>query len=102
MNAPSKKRGYWVVSFAAALLVFLSVISAVSRSATNQSAAMLEKALDQIVTDTYAIEGRYPDSVKTLVEKKRFSYDPDRYMIVYDTFSDNIRPRIEVIERSGS
>ncbi len=60
----------------------------------------IQTALEQIIVDTYAREGRYPPSLESMIKEHGFTYDPDTYMIVYDIFADNIRPRVQVTERS--
>ena len=47
----------------------------------------------------YAVEGVYPSSLEYLVENYGLVLNHDRYNIIYDSFSSNLPPTVEVLEK---
>ena len=67
------------------------------RDARAQQTALLEDALQQAVVSCYATEGRYPADLEYLIEHYGVQLDREQYLVVYDIFADNIRPRVRVV-----
>ena len=71
------------------------------RSNEDEQAELLQAALEQALVSCYAAEGRYPASVSYLEEHYGVRIDRSRYVVVYEAFADNIRPRVRVIPMEG-
>lgn len=80
---------------------FFSFIDAIYETTENNTTQLLKERLEAALVDVYATEGYYPASLDSLIEKTAITYDSNRYMIVYDSFAENIRPRIKIIERKS-
>ena len=65
----------------------------------REAARVLEKSLRRAAVSCYAIEGRYPQDLDTLLEQGGVTYDETRFTVFYDIFADNILPDITVLER---
>ncbi|WP_290137623.1 hypothetical protein [uncultured Dubosiella sp.] len=100
MKTKQRNKPLMLAEFVAVMLCFLFVFDWISKTAYRQSTQTIQTALEQIIVDTYAREGRYPPSLESMIKEHGFTYDADTYMVVYDIFADNIRPRVQVTERS--
>lgn len=58
---------------------------------------LLENAINQAVVNCYALEGRYPESMQYLIENYGIQVDFEKYVISYEIFAENIKPRVKVI-----
>lgn len=61
----------------------------------------LEDTLKKAAVHSYAMTGKYPDSVETLIDKYGIVYEEKNYFIYFNVFADNVMPTIEVRERTG-
>ncbi|EOS60847.1 hypothetical protein C815_00855 [Firmicutes bacterium M10-2] len=91
-----------LISFFAISVMMLSAIEYIENTTARQSGETIANTLEQIVTNTYADTGKYPQSLQAIEEEHTFTYDKDQFLIVYEVFADNIRPRIKIIERKSS
>lgn len=90
---------FGILIFVLVLGGFFYFIDTISKTTENNTTQLLKDRLEAALVDVYATEGYYPASLDSLIEKTSLTYDSDRYMIVYDSFAENIRPRIKIIER---
>ena len=44
----------------------------------------------------YAVEGRYPESLEYLEENYGIRVDREEYLVLYEVFADNVKPRFRV------
>ena len=103
MHLYRQKRGarLWPVlaalTFVAAVLLLILASGWLGRDARAQQTALLEDALQQAVVSCYATEGRYPADLEYLIEHYGVQLDREQYLVIYDIFADNIRPRVRVV-----
>jgi len=64
--------------------------------ATEEARRHLENAVRQAAVTCYAVEGRYPEDLNTLIRDYSLRYDKESYVVWYDCFADNVIPDIEV------
>lgn len=64
--------------------------------ATEEARQHLENAVRQAAVTCYAVEGRYPEDLDTLIQDYALRYDKESYVVWYDCFADNVIPDIEV------
>lgn len=83
--------------FACAVLLLLLSSGRISRNTRAEQTALLRDALDSAVVSCYATEGRYPESLDYLTENYGIQIDSEQYLVIYDAFADNVRPRVQVI-----
>ena len=83
-------------------LVFIRGLSNVSRTTTEKQKASLETALSHSIAQCYAVEGQYPPSISYLVEHYGLIYDPDAFLIDYDSIGDNLYPEYTIVTRTGN
>lgn len=88
------------------LLIFLAVcalfsigITRISARTLQEQKSSLERALWRGVTQYYALEGRYPETLKDLKDTCGIRYDTDRFFVDYQTTGSNLLPDITVIVR---
>ena len=93
-----KKRLLSLSVFLAIILVFGGYVHSMSGRAEAETAANLEKAIKRATIQCYAVEGRYPASVKYLVDNYGIQIDEDRFNVFYEGFASNIMPQITVTE----
>lgn len=87
-----------ILAFALCLFVFAGAVMYLSEGSTERQKETLEKALTNAITECYAEEGRYPESLEYLVENYRVTYDEERFFIDYQVRGQNIRPDVTIIE----
>lgn len=85
------------VLFCTLFVLYISSVK-VENTAEQQQVKLLKEALDQAVVSCYAAEGRYPERLNYLVENYGIQINSEKYIVVYDIFAENVRPRIEVLQ----
>lgn len=68
-------------------------------SGMSEAARILEDSIHRAVVTSYAIEGRYPESVAYIEEHYNIYIDRDKYIVHYEVFASNLMPDIMVIMR---
>lgn len=71
------------------------------RRSDAEAAAGLEDAVRRAAVLYYAVEGRYPASVKDLQGAYGIRYNEDRYLVSISAFASNLLPDIRVIALGG-
>ena len=85
----------------AVLVSFVQSSSWLGRTNEDEQAELLRDALEQALVSCYAAEGRYPQSLDYLELHYGVRIDRARYVVAYEAFADNIRPRVRVIPMEG-
>lgn len=81
------------------LQCFFSGFERLSDTARRRQKESLENALWRGVTQYYALEGHYPETLDDLTENCGIQYDKKQFFIDYQIAGANILPDITVIER---
>lgn len=79
--------------------LFLTGLDRISGDTSARQKESLENALWRGVTQYYALEGHYPETLSDLTEEYGIIYDSDTFFVDYQTSGANILPDITVIER---
>ncbi len=66
-------------------------------SSSREQQELLEEALSQATVACYATEGRYPANLEYLIEHYGIQINREKYLVTYEIFADNVRPRIRVL-----
>ena len=86
------------VLFTAAVMVMIGFGLRQTEAASNaEGLRILEDSLRRAVVISYAIEGRYPESVEYIEENFGIFIDRTRFVVHYRVFASNILPEIVVI-----
>lgn len=80
------------------ILLFMAVQNTASSSKKSQKSS-LEKAVYRGILECYALEGKYPESLKYLVNEYNILYNTDEYAIEYEVIASNILPVVTIIEK---
>lgn len=83
--------------FGAVIGLFLGIMDSFSRRVEAENAETLQKAIQRACVQCYAIEGRYPPSVKYLEQEYGIRIDEERYDVFYSGFASNVMPDITVV-----
>jgi len=67
-------------------------------SSSAEGLRILEDSLRRAVVMSYAIEGRYPESIEYIEENFGIHIDRTRFVVHYRVFASNILPEIMVIQ----
>ena len=86
--------------FLIVIILFYLGISSVSQRTDEEEMQFLQKALHQSVTQCYAVEGFYPESLEYLEEHYQITYDHDRFFVDYKPQGENIFPDITIIPKA--
>lgn len=89
-----------LVVFLVVLLLFCAGIDGASGKAKREQKATLEDAVWRSITQYYALEGRYPESLKILREEYGLQYDSEEFFVDYQVFGANLMPDVTVLERT--
>ena len=68
-------------------------------SSRAEAVRILEDSIRRAVVMSYAVEGRYPDSISYIEQHYGVHIDRSKYVVHYDIFASNLMPDIMVIER---
>ncbi len=82
--------------------LFVNTGNQTSESTLSKEQQFLEQALTRRAIQGYALTGRYPENLDTLLEDSGITYDPDTFLVEYVTNGSNLLPRISVIPISGT
>ena len=101
-----KSAGAFLRSAIAPVLFTLAVmgmivygLSETEASSKSEAVRILEDSIRRAVVMSYAIEGRYPESVSYIEEHFGVHIDRDKYVVHYEIFASNLMPDIMVISR---
>lgn len=89
---------FLLILICAAFSISLMRIS--TETAQNEKLT-LEQALQHGAANTYALTGRYPEDLSSLLENYQISYDPERYIVEYIPNGENLFPFISVLPYHG-
>jgi len=67
-------------------------------STRAEAARILEDSIRRAVVMSYAVEGRYPESLSYIEEHYGVHIDRNKYVVHYEIFASNLMPDIMVIE----
>ena len=84
---------------AALILGLALLVPTFSRDIRAGSVASIREAVLRAAAQCYAVEGVYPSSLEYLEENYGLVLNHDRYYIIYDSFSSNLPPTVEVLEK---
>ena len=68
-------------------------------SSKAEAVRILEDSIRSAVITSYAVEGRYPESIAYIEEHYKVHIDWNKYTVHYEVFASNLIPDIMVIER---
>ena len=68
-------------------------------SSKAEAVRILEDSIRRAVVMSYAVEGRYPDTISYIEEHYGVHIDRTKYIVHYEIFASNLMPDIMVIER---
>lgn len=98
-----KKRGWLIALCVMVLMVgaFYGATAVNARRTTQEQRTLLEDAIRRALVTCYAIEGRYPASLRYLEENYNVDVDEERFAVFFSGFADNVMPTVRVVERGG-
>ncbi len=93
--------GLWLlpVLCLAALLLFSLALDSLSAGNRLRQKEALEKALMRCITQCYAAEGFYPESLAYMQEHYKLSYNPELFYVDYRASASNLFPEVTILER---
>jgi len=63
-----------------------------------EAVRMLEETIMRVVVHSYAVNGRFPESLEYIVENYDIFIDTTRFLVHYEVFAANILPDIRIFE----
>lgn len=87
------------VFFLLVLVIVLLCLGQISSDAAERQKESLENALWRSITQYYATEGQYPETLEALTDEYGITYDTDTFFVDYQTQGANILPDVTVITR---
>ena len=88
-----------IAVFAVLLGVLIYGLQAVSARTVSEQETSLENALQRAITQCYAVEGAYPESLDYIKEHYGITYDEDTFFVDYKASGANILPDVTIIEK---
>lgn len=85
--------------FFAAVFLFCQGMNRLSVWAGKEQKKSLEEAVWRGITQCYAIEGRYPQSLEYLKREYGLQYDTERFFVDYQALGANIVPDVTIVEK---
>ncbi len=90
-----------IAIFLVVLFCFWAAVSTASEKTVQKQEETLETALSRSITNCYAIEGRYPESLDYLKKNYGLTYNEDLFFVDYQPLGMDIIPDVTVIARKG-
>ena len=87
------------VLFLGMLMWVYIALNNTSLAAERSERAAVKTTIENGITMCYAIEGAYPPNLTYLKDNYGVFYDTEKYTVHYESFADNIRPTVRVLER---
>jgi len=87
-----------VIFTAVVMLMVVSGLRQTEESSNAEGLRILEDSIRRAVVLSYAIEGRYPESIAYIEENYGIHIDRSRYIVHYSIFASNILPDVTVLE----
>lgn len=91
-----------IVIFFVVFFCFQLALSSLSKHTEEEELQTLKAALSRDITQCYAVEGRYPESLDYLKKNYGLHYDETRYFIDYQPLGSNILPEVTIIQKGGT
>lgn len=91
-----------IVVFFVVFFCFQTALSSLSRQTEEEEMQTLKNAISRDITQCYAVEGSYPQSLDYLKKNYGLHYDENRYFVDYQPLGSNILPEVTIIRRGGS
>jgi len=88
-----------VIFTAAIIVMVISGIRQTDESSNAEGLRILEESIHRAVVMSYAIEGRYPESIEYIEKNFGIHIDRSRFIVHYTVFASNILPDIVVIQK---
>ena len=85
--------------FLAILLCFYLSVMSVSSESDKEEYQTLETALTRSITQGYAVEGNYPESLDYLKKSYGLHYDEEKFFVDYQPLGSNIIPDVTIIKK---
>ena len=85
--------------FLLVLLLFIFLCHNIQTSNAKEQEKILERAVNQSITQCYAHEGAYPQDIIYLKEHYGLTYDEDSFFIDYQYIGSNLRPDVTIIKK---
>lgn len=76
---------------------FWNAVDSVSEDTMAKEQVTLTRALEKGAVRTYALTGKYPQSLEELTEDYHITYDKERFVVEYVSDGANMLPMIQVI-----
>lgn len=76
---------------------FLWLLAHTSQDTLAREQATLSQALEKGAIHTYAMTGRYPESLEELMSSSHITYDHEKFVVEYLPNGSNLLPSIQVI-----
>ena len=88
------------VAFTMAIIgMIIYGLSQTEISGRAEAVRILEDSIRRAVVMSYAVEGRYPDTVAYIEDRYGVFIDRDKFVVHYMVFASNLMPDIMVIEK---
>jgi hypothetical protein len=86
-----------VIALLCALAAFVS--GGMSSQVTENQTKFLSDAVRRSAVQCFALEGRFPDSIKYLEDNYGLLIDHDRYYVYYEYVGSNLIPQVRVHQK---
>ena len=86
-----------VIFTVAIMMMVMYGLRQTEESSNAEGLRILEESIHRAVVISYAIEGRYPDSIEYIEKNYGIHIDRTKYAVHYNIFASNIIPDITVV-----
>lgn len=94
-----KNKGFiaTIAVFIVIVLLFIFYLNKAAQIVKDEEVDLLYSAINKAVVNCYAIEGRYPESLKYIVDNYGVIINEDKFLVDYQVFATNVKPGIQII-----
>ena len=89
------------ILFSCLVMFLLFGTSRVQKTAADSQADSLRLAILHSAVHSYAMEGRYPESIDYIRDHYGITWNPDKYLVSYEIIGSNLMPDVNVFQRTN-
>ncbi len=99
-SSSTKSILFAVIIFIVAILLFVQGSTIINSRNTTEQETMLNNAISNAIVQSYALNGRYPESLEVLMDDYQITYNEEDFFVDYQVLGSNIVPLVTIIPKN--
>ncbi len=91
---------FTLVIFVGAIVLFVQGSNMINSRNSTEQETMLNNAISSAIVQSYALNGRYPETLEDILEDYQITYNEEEFFIDYQVLGSNIVPFVTIISKN--